>query len=209
MLKYSKKIIQEIIKLRKAGRSIPEIETITKVPRATVWRYTKDLNLNKNALKRIKKRKGRSKEKSLERRLLSKKAAKNLLKESLSKKERFILLLGLYWGEGTKRELSFINSDPKMLKSFIVLLRDMGITSDRIVLTIRLHEGVDKKEAVNFWLSTLGFSKKHLQSVYVIPAGNKSNLEYGMCRVRVKKNIDEFLLIMSGIEKIGEMLNTR
>tara|TARA_B100000508_G_scaffold60333_1_gene47292 strand:- start:330756 stop:331400 length:645 start_codon:yes stop_codon:yes gene_type:complete len=202
MYKYSAETIQNIIQLRKSGKSIPEIESLTNVPRATVWRYTKDVILNDHASARIKKRRGLSTERASKRKVEAQKAAKRILGTSLSKKEKYLLLLGLYWGEGTKRELSFINSDSYMLKVFVELLKDLGISSNRFIVTIRVHENIDKQKAAKFWLNVLNLPKSNLHSIYIIPAGNKSNLEYGMCRVRVKKNIEEFLLIMEGIENL-------
>lgn len=72
----------------------------------------------------------------------------------MSEREFLFVGLALYAGEGSKRdgEVSFANSDPKMIAFFCRWLRHFfEIDESRLRLAIYLHAGLDIEETNQFW----------------------------------------------------------
>lgn len=205
-VKYSKEQKEKARMLRLRGFSIPEIERELNIPRATVWRFVKDCNLSSFAKERIALRRGRNKELALKRREDANKFVEKLFKKEFSRREKLLLLFGLYWGEGTKKELALINSDPAMIKTFIYLLSELGVVKNRIKISIRLHDGQNVEMAKTFWLKYLNLDESSLVGVYIIPTGRKTKLYHGMCRVAVAKSIKEFLILKTALDELRDML---
>jgi len=72
----------------------------------------------------------------------------------LSEREFLVLGLALYAGEGskTRSEISFANSDPRMILTFITWLRRFfDVDESRLRVKLYLHEGLDLERAITFW----------------------------------------------------------
>ena len=78
---------------------------------------------------------------------------------------RELLLIGsvAYWAEGTKSKawrtqdrLTFINSDPEMIKLYLAWLRQLGVTNDRIKYRVSIHDEADVDGAVRYWADVVG-----------------------------------------------------
>lgn len=54
-------------------------------------------------------------------------------------------------------------------------------------ISIRIYEDLDKEKCIIYWLSITGLRREQLISVNVLQGKKIGKLEYGMCRVRVKK----------------------
>lgn len=76
--------------------------------------------------------------------------------------DREIIIAGAiaYWCEGAKNKpdrrydrVVFTNSDPGLSKLFLVFLDTAGISSDRLIYQIQIHESADVRAAQEFWLS--------------------------------------------------------
>jgi len=119
-----------------------------------------------------------------------------------STKERLLVLASLYWGEGTKKELNLLNTDPDLIKVFVRCLNELGISKSELRITIRIFEDIDRETIINYWTKLIGIPRKSIISVNVLPGKKKGKLQYGMCRVRVTKSARHFKLIMSMIEEI-------
>lgn len=196
---------KKIVSLRKLGFSIPEISSATGVAMTTVQRHVKEVKIPREFISRLREKQGSSKSRALARKqnsLLL--AAKSLSR--LSKRDHFLLLLGLYWGEGAKRDLSMINSDPSMISTFLACLSHMGISKDRITVSLRVHEDVNLTQAKHFWSLITRVDANSINSIERITGNKKGKLEHGMCRIRVRSGIRERLLIQSSIELIGKQL---
>ncbi len=79
--------------------------------------------------------------------------------------EREIKIAGAiaYWCEGTKSKphrraerLMFINSDPQLMKFYLCFLASVGVSPDRLVFRLSIHEDADIAAARDFWLSVTG-----------------------------------------------------
>ncbi|MDP3402647.1 MAG: hypothetical protein Q8S35_01675, partial [bacterium] len=171
--------------------------------KTTVQRHVKEIEIPPIFLKRLKERQGGAKQRAKGLRENCFEEATGFLGE-LSKRDYLILLIGLYWGEGTKRDFSIINSDPKLLQTFMVCLRAAKIDLERISLSLRVHSDISIHESKKFWSSSLGVPIERIGRIEVIEGKKKGKLAHGMCRIRVLSGIRERLLIQSSIELIGK-----
>ncbi|MDP9248982.1 MAG: hypothetical protein M3M85_00515 [bacterium] len=117
-------------------------------------------------------------------------------------KEKMLILSALYWGEGNKKELNLINSDPFMIKTVITCLKSLGVKTSELKVSLRLFQDIDKKKAIYFWERTLKLPANTICKIDVIAGKKVGKLQYGMCRLRVKKGGKYFKLIISMIDLI-------
>lgn len=197
-----------LIKLRVEGMSIPEISAYTGIAKTTVQRHVKDVVIPEPLLRRLKEKQGGAKGRANGMRENCTEEA-SLLVGSLSSRDFLMILIGLYWGEGTKRDFSLINSDPKLLQTFMVCLNEIGIPKERISLSLRVHSDISISESKAFWATTLGLSRNEILRVEIIEGRKKGKLRYGMCRVRISSGIRDRLLIQAAIGLIGKEASER
>jgi len=86
--------------------------------------------------------------------------------------EREILIAGAisYWCEGAKNKpyrrldkVKFINSDPGLVKLFLRFLALAGVTPDRLICRINIHESADVETARKFWLDVTGIPENQFR----------------------------------------------
>ncbi|HUR50419.1 MAG TPA: hypothetical protein VMY88_12955 [Acidimicrobiales bacterium] len=90
-------------------------------------------------------------------------AARNQV-QHLAESELFVAGLAAYWAEGSKAKpwrsgserVTFINSDPDMIRLFLAWLALLGISSDRLVFRVSIHERADVEKATRFWSDLVG-----------------------------------------------------
>ncbi|OKJ99349.1 hypothetical protein [Streptomyces sp. CB02400] len=76
----------------------------------------------------------------------------------LSARELFLVGVGLYWAEGSKdkpydrrENVTFVNSDPGMIKVFLAWLDLLGVERKRLRFTVMIHENADVAGAEQYW----------------------------------------------------------
>jgi len=203
MNRISENLQIEVLRLRLSGKSIPEISRETGVAKTTVQRYVRGVKIPAELLKNLKEKQGGARERAMGLRANALERASALL-GNLSERDYAMLLIGLYWGEGTKRDLSIINSDASLLQTVMLCLRMSRIATDRISISLRVHNDIRIPEAKAFWVRTLRVPEERIEMVEVIEGKKKGKLPYGMCRIRVRSGIRERLLIQSAIMLIGK-----
>ncbi|CAL9505892.1 hypothetical protein SUDANB6_03545 [Streptomyces sp. enrichment culture] len=97
-----------------------------------------------------------------EERQRTKEAAKQAVGE-LSSRELFLLGVGLYWAEGGKdkpydrrENVTFVNSDPGMIRVFLAWLNLLGVERERLRFTVMIHESADVAGAERYWADLVG-----------------------------------------------------
>lgn len=188
--RISKKIINQIKTLRSQGKSLPEINRILNVSYGTVYRYIRDVEILPEFREEWEfKKKGSVKRKMLAEKDASVKA--KALITNLSSKEIAILISALYWAEGTKSDFSLTNSDPELIRLFVNGLKKVfNVEIDRLRLSVRLYEDLNKEKCINFWSIMTGIPKQNFVGVDILKGKKEGKLEYGICRVRVLKGGD-------------------
>jgi transcriptional regulator with XRE-family HTH domain len=219
----------QVIELRKEGKSYREIAKIVGVSKNSVSRWCKNLKLPPSA-QRILEEKNKKNKKALEEynKLKSEKVRKENQKikkaassqiRSLSEYELLLVGTSLYWSEGWKKEspekyhgISFVNSDPNMVKLFLNFLRKvMKIPEEKIKVNLRIHPNINAKRAINFWSKITKIPKEKFGiSTQISRASQrkrpKNSLPYGTLKLSVHSR-QKFYQIKGWIEGIIKQAN--
>jgi transcriptional regulator with XRE-family HTH domain len=118
----------------------------------------------------------------------------------LTDREIFIAGAIAYWCEGAKTKphrrsdyIDFINSDPLMIKFFLRFLVTAGVSTDRLVFRISLHETADLASAQHFWQETVGLENAQFNRPLIKrhkPQTNRQNTGadyHGCLRIQVRR----------------------
>lgn len=195
---YKQSIKNKAIKLRKEGNSYSFISAEISVAKSTLSEWLKSVTFlpneitrhnkldNINNLINIKRSdKARSFKKAFE--YGYKKVGK------LSRRDVFMLGLGLYVGEGSKtaNQIRIVNSDPRIIKFAIRWFKDsFGLTNDNFRVRLHIYPDNDEVKAVDFWANCLNIKKVFFQSSHVdIRTDKKRNrkgtLPYGTAHLGI------------------------
>lgn len=117
--------------------------------------------------------------------------------------------LGLYWGEGNKRNPTSVrlgNTDPRLIKAFIKFLVEVfKIKPSKLRFGLQMFSDMSSKDGLSFWLSQLskfGITKQQFQKVVITPARSvgtyREKTKHGVLtiycsNVRLKRIIDTML----------------
>ncbi|MEJ0053469.1 MAG: helix-turn-helix domain-containing protein [bacterium] len=202
MRKISEQQRNRVVHLRKKGKSIPEISKETGTSKTTVLRYVQHVSVLPEFQALLRGKQGGSRERSQARRESILERSSSALGR-LSNRDLLFLLIGIYWGEGTKKDFSLINSDPSLICTFLRCLRTLNIASARLSLSLRLHDDIPVQRAKIFWARVTGLPIAKITRIEIIKGKKKGKLPYGMCRVRVSSGIQERLFVQSAIGLIG------
>jgi len=198
--------VSKIKGLRRRGRSIPEISTLLAIPKSTVHRYVRNVDVSIGYQERLLARRNASKIISQRNWDFARQKAKSRL-GGLSEKELALIAVCLYWAEGAKRDFTFSNTDPRMVKVFITILKKVfDIKKERLQISLRIYEDLDKTKCLKFWSKVTGMVLDKNTSVNILKGMKSGKLQYGMCRVRLRKGgllLKEFSAI---IDRIIELM---
>ncbi|MBI2613483.1 MAG: helix-turn-helix domain-containing protein [Candidatus Levybacteria bacterium] len=200
MSRLSRKKIEKIKSLRSKGYSLPEIGKALGIGKTTVFYHIKNVEILPGFISEWRGKRGGSKKLKLIKEKLAFEEGKKTI-DKLSNKEKLLFLAALYWAEGNKTDFILTNSDPNLIMVFIDGLRKiLEVSDDRIQVTLRLYEDIDKEKSLSFWSEVVKIPKEKFLNIHILPGKKKGKLEYGMCRVRVKKGGD-LLKKIFGINK--------
>lgn len=200
--------------LRAHGATTPEIHKklcglYGKHSRSRTWHYVKDIQILPEYKALWEERVAAGSKYRAQREVLeAMRAASTLIEETfLSDREKLLIAAMLYWGEGTKRDLSISNTDEKLLHVFINILRDvLKIQDSRFKFSIRIYQDLDKNNCVAHWCDVLKLSESQITSVTVLQGKKSGKLQHGLCRLRILKGHRtlKFLQALAGeISKIS------
>ncbi|MBI4088572.1 hypothetical protein HY415_00550 [Candidatus Kaiserbacteria bacterium] len=167
------------MQLRLAGRSYNEIRNTLGVPKSTLSGWFKHVVLSDTARTRLASRTRLGSAALIKRNKMQTHRAeqrarkiRTLAKEKipvLTKRDFLIIGATLYWAEGYKRlhvrdgkermshSISFVNSDPIMIKAFLHFTQEtLDVLRDDIHLTMRLYPHINEKNACKFWMKVTG-----------------------------------------------------
>lgn len=160
----SSKIKRKAIALRKLGYSLGEIALKLHISKSTASLWLKDVKMNVAALTRLNQSINNARLKgSNKKRRLHLDRLKRVQDESLKFIHSFdlhdqkmckLLCSFLYWGEGGKVDLnaSFINSDNKMVKTYVFLLRKaFKIDERKFRALVHIHDYHNEEKVKKYW----------------------------------------------------------
>ena len=221
MTVYSSEIKDQVRKIRKLGLSLNEIQSKFKVPRTTIRGWIKDISLSEEQKEKFRTRtieklqQGRIKTQKLQKEKRINNEKSNFQKgvndiDMLTKRERFLVGVALYWAEGFKNRhehrLGFCNSDPLMILFYIKWLNSLGIKNEDITLCLALNISYKNqvKEVEKYWSELLEipldqFTKPFFQKSIWKKQFN-TDIYKGVLRVHVKDSLDLLLKMRGWIE---------
>jgi hypothetical protein len=192
--------VNKIQNLRARGLTIPEICSRLNLPKTTVYNYAKNVQILPESMEEWRAKRGGSRRIRLLKEEQAFVKAKKIVKQ-FSKREKLLFISALYWAEGNKKDFMLSNTDSNLIKVFINGLREIfGIGNDRLRVSIRIYEDMDKEKCLDFWANVVSLPKEKFQNVYILNGKKQGKLEFGMCRVRVAKGGD-LLKQLSAINK--------
>lgn len=199
---------EQIIALRHRGFSYSEIRKKFNVGKSTLSLMLRDLKLDNDALNVLVAKKFKSKGMAEQEWNEARVWAKSQI-GVVDQRDKMLILAMLYWGEGTKRELSIINGDPALLQVFLNCLRGMGINENDITIAIRMFDRSRANDAVRFWTEALKVSRTSVMRFEFIEGKKEGRMPYGMCRIRIRKGSLYFKRIMSMISEVKDLFSRR
>ncbi len=117
--------------------------------------------------------------------------------------------LGLYWGEGNKRNKTSIrlgNTNPALIKKFIEFLMMMfNISTSKLKFGLQIFSDLSERKVLKFWLAELkkfNIEREQFSKVIVTPARGVGNYreksQFGVLtvhfnNVKLKKILDNML----------------
>lgn len=110
--------------------------------------------------------------------------------------------LGLYWGEGTKKNLRTVrlgNTDPYLLKAFLVFLRKMyAIDESKLRFALQIFTDMNQEREEKFWRDFLHVNKKQFYKTINTRSGS-----IGTYREKSKHGV---LTVYFGNKKLRDIL---
>lgn len=223
------------LSLRIKGKSYNEIKKEIKVSKSTLSLWLRDVLISDKARDRLNERMREKGAKMLIK--MNKLQTKNAEKRAkvscetgkqkvhiLGQNELLIIGAVLYWAEGHKRlrvrdgkermghKISFVNSDPEMIRTFVRFLREcLNIPSDRIRLSMRLYAHINELAAKRFWLQASGLPESRFyKTTYLVSGASKkirphNRLPWGTLQVEVC-NTSKFHYLLGLIEGVKEKI---
>ena len=214
--------------LRHKGKSIRDIAHLLSANKSTVSNWCRDIALTDKQIDRLAQNQRsaalpallKASEARRRDRLLN--VAKEALAGSkavgkINKRDLFLLGLGLYWGEGYKSsngELGFTNSDPGMIRAFIVWAnRIYSIPKTALVLRVSINEDHAHRNAavMKYWSYQTRIPITQFTSTSFIKAVSKkkysnSTAHFGTLRVKIRKGTRLRRRILGSISEIKKQI---
>lgn len=213
------------INLRRKGFSYSEILKTLKVSKSSLSEWLRKVKITNPQIERL--RSINAKARSLGSIALKEKRIKKtdeiIHKSKVQIKEinlETLRIIGsmLYWAEGSKqnttkpsKELIFTNSDPKMIKVYLLWLKKcLLVERDNIKFEIYIHESYEtKRENLSkHWSSITGFPVSMFGKIYFkrnkvnSTRKNRDKSYYGVLRVTVRKSTDMNRKVMGWVEGV-------
>lgn len=131
-----------------------------------------------------------------------------------TKNEMFLfgLGLGLYWGEGTKRNLRTVrlgNTDPYLVKAFLIFLRKIyGIDNSKLHFALQIFTDMNQKKEEKFWREFLNIDAKQFYKTINTRSGSigtyRTKSEHGVLTIYFgNKKLRDILI--GEIEKLKKL----
>lgn len=195
---------EEAKRLRRKGYSYNEIKEITGLSKDTISRCCRDIKLTQKQILALElnRTKGQklgsirgAKSNQLKRILLEKKFLDEGVRQigSLSKRDKFMLGIAFYQGEGSKTNhaVEFTNSDPDSIKFMVKWFENFcQIKRKDLKFSLWLHDNLDESVAKKYWVKLLKISDSQFGKTYFAknkidsPKIRKNIHLYGIIKIR-------------------------
>ena len=186
---------------RKRGYSIKELKELLGVSKSTISTWIKDVQLSEEAQNRLRNNYTNGqiasqktiKEKTRQKNIEADDFAMNTLKPvNFSSEVSLLLCAILYQCEGSKSikdAMTFTNSDPDLISTFISLLRNsFDLDEKKFRVLMHLHKYHNEKTQKDFWSKITNIPKEQFNKSYLKPSNGKYKKEgyQGCIQVRYR-----------------------
>ncbi len=193
--------------LRKKGTSVRDVAKLLGISRSTASIWCRDIVLSEEQIIKLENNKmrgsykgrllgGLTNKRKREASLVQSKEEAKVIISKVSKRDIFMLSLGLYWAEGHKtgRTFGLVNSDPDILRIWMDTL--VGMDIDRALFSPRLFLNdawlEKEKEMVTWWSKKLSIPRESFSRTIVVHSKQKKVFKeetyHGVLHIRVKKS---------------------
>lgn len=220
-------LYKRAIYYRKTGYSYNMIKQKLGLAKSTLSNWFKDIpyHPNKKTISRIKTGRIKTINTRRNQKIANIAEAKKLAQKDLgelTKRDLFLLGIGLYWGEGDKASsegVKIMNSDPEVIKIMIKWFKTTcGLTTKNFKLTVYTYPDNDIPATINYWSKITNIPKEQFGKTQIDRRTNKSQrkigkLPFGTVKLAVrsqgKKELGVFLhrRIMGWIEFSSKLIN--
>ncbi|MFA5021322.1 MAG: helix-turn-helix domain-containing protein [Patescibacteria group bacterium] len=182
------------VALRRKGHSIKEVAKNLNIAQSTVSSWLRNIKLSKSAQIRLDahSKQGALRGVATNRRRsvavlrgIRQQVSKDFHQFDWTKEQKKLACALIFWAEGSKMSncVGFTNSDPKMLATFINLLRDgFNIDESKLRLLIHIHEYHNDLKQRKFWSKVTGINIKQFNKSYIKPhTGKNKRKNYPGC----------------------------
>ncbi len=196
-----KSLREKATRLRKQGWSYNIICERLKVSKSTLSCWLSEVPYIPNAAVRKRIKEGPAKSSALShKKKLERIAVINAQAVSeigqLTKRDLWMLGLGLYIGEGTKlyNTTQVANSNPDVIRIAMKWFREIcGLTREHFSLIVHLHPDTDQEKALRFWSKVSGIPLSQFGKTIMDARQNKSRIKYrilpyGTVHIRIKSH---------------------
>ncbi len=190
---------ERAIELRKQGHSYSYIGKKIGLSKATLSYHLSEIPFepNEQTKRRVADAKLKSAQSKHRKKMRSMKEARKEAKKEvgkLSKRDLFMLGLGLYLGDGNKgcENIGVANSNPKIIKVAAKWFRKIcNLKDENFAPRAFIYPDINKEEAINYWADVIEISPKQFNKTYVDRRKDKKKkkkrkLDYGTCHLRTK-----------------------
>ena len=136
---------------------------------------------------------------------------------SLEEERLKALAIGLFWGEGTRRNqvaVRISNSDPELLKVFVAFLRTIcNVRPDKICVELILHADVKPADASQYWSQQLRIPPSQFSKPTIIPSRGRGTsthrVKWGTATIRVsnvrlRRLLQDWLMQYAHVAQLAE-----
>jgi hypothetical protein len=213
---------KQAIKLREEGYSYTYIQTKTKLSKSTLSYLLRDVPYAPNAhtikttsLAQVKS--GLSKANAKRQSITEAKMRAGKDIQELTKRDIFMLGIGLYIGEGSKTQniIRLVNTDARVINLFIRWLASLGYAKHGLAIRIHLYPDSNVAEAESYWAQKTGLLPNQFQKACIDARAQKDRKRsgthsYGTAHLTVRSGgdkkfgVDFSRLIGAWMEKVLE-----
>lgn len=207
---------EKVLKLRQRGLSYSQIKKQVNVSKSTLSLWLSKFPLSKEQIVKLRDKNPQRIENyintmRLKREKLDIESYDLISKDigTMSKREKFLAGLYLYWGEGTKAAkgtVAVTNTDPDTLKFFVRWLNLFKINKKNLKVVLHLYVDMDVEKEMQFWSNYLRipvtqFRKPYIKESRFSELSYKNGFGHGTCSV-LYLDMRLYRYIMAGLKYI-------
>ena len=163
--------------------------------KTNVWYHVRRVYLSPEKRKTIRSYLGGSRAEKVREWERAQKEASSILEKIDIKSAWPILYAALYWSEGTKSSFVFTNTDERMIRVFLFMLRTyLDVKNNELDFMIRTCIPMDTLVCRKYWAEVADVPLSQIR-INHNDKHNKSSTEYGMCRVTLKRGAYHLKLV--------------